>query len=170
MNSLCGVSVYSGLTAWHFIGASPSEVVYYTTGIIINWGILLGQNIINVLDHWVGIQRLSCVAFPYTVVSLYGILILFSWCKCIWGSIIFWIMGLEHNDQECQNALIPDWQKSCQNDRFLIGFPPWFGWAFKTGHHGNGTQWPPCMAFPYTVAPLYGILFYFPGASASEVV
>ena len=28
-------------------------------------------------------------------------------------------------------------------------------------HYGIGTQWPPCMAFPYTVAPLYGILFYF---------
>ena len=32
-------------------------------------------------------------------------------------------MGL----QDCQNALIQDWKKSCQNDRFLIGFPQWFG-------------------------------------------
>ena len=59
-------------------------------------------------------------------------------------------MGLEHNDQDCQNALMPDWQKSCQNDKFLIGFPPWFGWAFKIVVSLYGvtqTQWSPCMAF-----------------------
>ncbi len=50
-------------------------------------------------------------------------------------------MGSEHSDQDCQNALIPDWQKSCQNDRFLIGFPPWFGWAFKTAKNALIQDW-----------------------------
>ena len=67
-------------------------------------------------------------------------------------------MGLEHSDQDCQNAMILDWQKSCQNDRFLIGFHQWFGWDRNTVGHLYGVSiysWPPVWHF-----------IFFPGARA----